>query len=636
MLGIIYYICFLILGFIYSKFLFKKNIYFHLWIGGIIGNVILMFGIMLPSFFVGFTLLSHILLLILSIIPLVFLVKKEGVLSFKEKIFSFEKSGEMSHKTFIFLIIPLFLLISILLTNHILAPNSEGGVSSGQSTYGDLNMHLGFVTSIAEQKVFPPNYPFLAGTKLNYPFLVNSLSSSLYLLGTSLRLSILIPSYILCFLLIIGFYYLAYKMTNSKKASILATLFFFLGGGFGFIYFLDGAKGDIHNFTRIFTDYYHTPTNFNEMNIRWANPICDMIIPQRSTMAGWSLLMPTIWLLIDACQENKRKSYILLGLLASTMPMIHTHSFLALGVISFGMFIAYFFKQKDKKTFFINWCIYGLIVLIIAFPQLFYWTFRWTSGNSSFLKLQFNWVNHNDPYIWFYLKNFGIVSLFFVPAFFYANRDNKKIAISALILFLLAELVLFQPNEYDNNKLFFVSYMIFIIVVCDWFIYLYGKLKNVKGKNYLAILVIILGTLSGILTIGREMYSGGKYQTFSQDMLKMSDYIRENTSSSAIFLTSTTHINPVVSLAGRNVYVGSGLYVYFHGLGDEYNKRSFEVEKIYQSSYEEVNSFCKEHGIEYIYFGDYERSLNPNYDMIYKLEKVISFGTESLYRVGKG
>ena len=632
MLGILYYFYFLLLGFIYSKYLFNKNFYFHLWIGGVIGTILIMFGIMIPSFIFGFTIISHLLLVLLAIIPLIIIIKKTSLLKLKEKIIIFKKEDEMNNKIFIFLIIPIFLLIAVILTNHILVPTSNG-VSVGQSTYGDLNMHLGFITNIKEEGVFPPNYAFLSGTKLNYPFLVNSLSSSLYLFGTTLRASVLIPSYIICLLLVMGFYYLSFKITNSKKASVVATIFFFIGGGFGFIYFLDGAKAEIYNFTRIFTEYYHTPTNFNEMNIRWANPICDMIVPQRSTMAGWFMLMPSLWLLIDSVKNNKRKSFIMLGVIASTMPMIHTHSFLALGVISFGMFITYIIKNKNKKEFFMNYVIYGMIVLLIAFPQLIYWTFSWTNGNNSFLNFQFNWVNHNDPYVWFYIKNFGIVALFMIPSFIYSKKDNKKLFISALILFILAELILFQPNEYDNNKLFFVSYMIFLIICSDWLVYVFDKLKKVPGRIYLAIMVIILGTLSGVLTIIREIKSGGNYETFSYSMIEMSDYIKENTPSSSIFLTSTTHINPVVSLAGRKVYVGSSLYVYFHGLGDEFSKRDMEVKYYYQASLDELEDFCKKNNITYIYLGSYEKNLNPNYDTFSKLEKVVSFGSEELYRI---
>jgi hypothetical protein len=629
MIGILYYLYFLILGFLYSKYIFNKNIYFHIWIGGIFGNILLMVGIIIPSLIFGFTIISHIILLILSTIPLIILIKKKGVPKIKDNI----KKVEMTSKIFIFLIIPIFLLIAILLTNHILVP-VENGVASGQSTYGDLNMHLGFITSISEQEVFPPNYAFLSGVKLNYPFLVNSLSSSLYSLGTSLRMSVLIPSYFLCLFLIMGFYFLAYKISDSRRVSVLSTVLFFLGGGLGFIYFLDGAISDTTVFTRIFTDYYHTPTNFNEMNIRWANPICDMIIPQRSTMAGWFMIMPCLWFLIDGCKTNNKKSFIILGLLASCMPMIHTHSFLSLGVISVGMFIYYFFKSKEKKKVFKNWFIYGLIVLLLAFPQLFYWTFSQTVGNNNFLKFHFNWVNQTDPYVWFYIKNWGLVAIFIIPAYLYANKDNRKLILSSLLLFILAELIVFQPNDYDNNKLFFIVYMIFLINCCNWYIHIFDKLKKVPGRYFVLVLIIILSTLSGILTIGREYVSGGIYQTFSNNMIKMSEYVKDNTEKDAIFLTSTTHINPIVSLAGRNVYVGSSFYVFYHGFGEEFYNRELEIKKIYNSDYDKLISFCKEHNITYLYIGASERSdLTINWDTINKLNKVISYGDEELYKI---
>jgi len=629
MVGIIYYLYFLIVGFLYSKYIFNKNIYFHIWMGGIIGNILLMVGIIIPSFIFNFTILSHIILAIIVSIPLIILFRKKGLLLKC----NYSKNDEMDNKIFIFLVIPLFILIAILLTNHILVP-TEFGVASGQSTYGDLNMHLGFVTSISEQEVFPPNYVFLSGVKLNYPFLVNSLSSSLYTLGTSLRISVLLPSYVMCLLLIMGFYYLAYKITEKKKASILSTVFFFLGGGLGFIYFIEGARGDITLFTRIFTDYYHTPTNFNEFNIRWANPICDMIIPQRSTMAGWLMMMPCLWFLIDGCKTNNKKSFIILGLLASSLPMIHTHSFLALGIISIGMFIVYFIKSKNKKLVFQNWFIYGLIVLLIGFPQLFIWTFKQTSGNSNFVRFHFNWVNSTDPYLWFYIKNWGLVAIFIIPAFIHANKDNRKLILSALLLFIVAELFVFQPNLYDNNKLFFISYMIFLIICCNWYVDILNKFKKTSTRKIVLSLIIILSTLSGILTIGREMYSGGIYETFSNDMIKMGEYIRKNTEKEAVFMTGDTHINPVVSLAGRNIYVGSSLYVYFHGFTDEYYQRSNEVREAYQGIYENLINFCKKNNIKYIYVGSYEKSnYKINEEVLNKLVKVAVFGNEELYKV---
>ena len=227
-----------------------------------------------------------------------------------------------------------------------------------------------------------------------------------------------------------------------------------------------------------------------------------------------------------------------------------------------------------------------------------------------------------------------MTALCIIPAFFNTKKENKRIIISSLLLIIVAEIILFQPNEYDNNKLIFITYMLFLIISCEWLVYIFQKLKNVNGRIYLSIIVITLFTLSGILTIGREIYSGGKFQTFSSDMIKMSEYIKKKTEPNAIFLTSTTHINPVATLAGRNVYVGSSLYVFFHGLGEDYLKREEEIKKIYSGNYEELKKFCEKNNIKYIYLGTYELgSLNPNMNTFKKLKKIATYGTETLYEV---
>lgn len=665
--GIILYIYFLVLGFLYANELFRsKDIYFRSWMGAVFGNVILMAGIVIPAIPFGFTVLSHIILLVLGAVPyILILIKRKEKASIKDMLFKEQENAEhyMDIKLFCALILPISLIIWILMTNHILTPYDGGGVASGQSTFGDLQMHLSFVTSIAEQQKFPPDYSLLAGTKLNYPFFVDMLSSSLFLFGTPLRWAVLIPSYVISMLLVMGFYIVAFTVTKRKAAAVLATVFFFFCGGFGFSYFMNGAKADHSVFTKIFTEYYKTPTNYNENNIRWSNTICDMIIPQRTTMAGWCTILPAIWMLLEALKTRKRSTYIILGVFAGCMPMIHTHSFLALGMISAVMFFVHLKTPRDAveaentnkevrkkknerlplkacedkdytKAYIINWVIFGAIAICMAFPQLMYWTFSQTSGNESFLKYGFNWVNEKDPYLWFYLKNWGIAALFAAPAIFSTSKDNKKLMLACGFIFVTAEFILFQPNKYDNNKLFYISYMMLLMVMSEWLLKVWDALKNVRGRAYLGAAVIAAGTFSGALTIGREFKSGGAYQTFSGDDIKMAEYIRENTPSDAVFLTGNYHLNPVCTLAGRTIYLGSSLYVYFHGMGDEFYKREAEIKKVYKGSYEDMKKFCEEKGIEYVYVGASEsRELSPNSAMLNKLEKVHSIGNDTLYKV---
>jgi hypothetical protein len=633
MIGILLYAYFLLLGFLYANMLFsKKDIYFRIWIGGITGNVLLMVGILPFAFLLRFSVAAHILLAVFAVVPYLIIKLRK-----KEKLIAvMVKGGEeyIPHKIFLFVILPIALIIWILMTNHILAPYENGGVSSGQCTYGDLHMHLSFITSIAEQKDFPPMYCQLSGTSLNYPFFVDMLSSSLHLFGTPLRWAVLVPSYVISLLLVMGFYILSYTLTGKKSVAVLASVLFFLNGGFGFAYFIDGSKADPTLFTRIFKDYYHTPTNYTDGNIRWVNTICDMIIPQRTTMAGWCMIIPALWLLIEAVKSKKRSLYIMLGILAGCMPMIHTHSFLALGIISAVMFFAYLYGEKDRVGYIKNWVIYGAIVFVMAFPQLMFWTFRQTSGNESFLRWSFNWVNKNDPYFWFYLKNWGIIALFLIPAVLHTSKENKKLLAGCALILLIAETIVFQPNEYDNNKLIFIVFMMCVIFVSDYLVYLCDKLKEVRGRAFFAVVVVLAGTLSGALTIGREYVSGGQYQTFTEDDIEFSEYVKENTDPHAVFLTGTEVTNPISALAGRTIYLGSSAYVYFHGFGEEFSKRDQEVKNAYSGTYEEMKKLCDENGITYIFVGRSERndySINEN--MLSKMEKIYSKGGNTLYKV---
>lgn len=634
-MGIVIYAVFIILGFLTADLLYKeKGIYFRAWVGGLIGTLVLMWGIIPFAFLFGFSILAHIILLVAfaGVYAGVFVWKKHTVSEYK-RLFRREENPPMTHLIFLCVILPVSIIMWVLLTNHILAP-IDGGVASGQSTYGDLAMHMGIITSVAERGVFPPAHNLIDGYRLCYPFLVDTLSSSLYLFGTGLRAAILAPSYVMCILLAMGFYFLAYKLIGKRKVAVLATVLFFIGGGFGFSYFFEGAKADPTAFTRIFTDYYHTPTNYNEENIRWANAICDMIVPQRTTMAGWTYLMFALWALLDAIESKKTGRFVLLGLVAGCMPMIHTHSFMCLGIISAVMFVWYMIKAEDKKAEFKNWLIYGGIAVVMAVPQLFIWTFG-QAGSEGFVKFQFNWVNEEDPYLWFWLKNWGIAALFAVPAFLAAKKEHKVLLVDGILIFAIAELILFQPNAYDNNKLFFVAYMLILIFISDYLFAIFDKFKGVKGRYFLAALVIAAGTLSGALTIGREYHSGYMYQTFSDADIEYAEFVKENTDSDGTFAAYYGHLNPTAVLAGRQMFYGGDLWMGSHGYGTVASERKEILEDLYSaSSTDEARRIAEENSIEYIVLSNDELSnFDVNSSAIDGFEEIYNDNGFRLYRV---
>ena len=110
-------------------------------------------------------------------------------------------------------------------------------------------------------------------------------------------------------------------------------------------------------------------------------------------------------------------------------------------------------------------------------------------------------------------------------------------------------------------------------------------------------------TFSGALSIAREVVSG--YQLFSASAVQAADWIRENTQKDAVFLTGQQHINPVCSLAGRQILCGSDQYVYFHGL--DYSAQAGDCRRFYENPEENLD-VLETYGVDYIFVSDYERA----------------------------
>ena len=124
-----------------------------------------------------------------------------------------------------------------LLHTHVLMPMEDGSLWVGQSTYGDLGMHLGFAESMFRQGFFPPEYSIFPGQQLNYPFLVDAATGSLRFFGLSLRMAVILPSLIMLLCVFWGFWLLADKLTERLGATLMSWLLFTCNGGFGFTHF---------------------------------------------------------------------------------------------------------------------------------------------------------------------------------------------------------------------------------------------------------------------------------------------------------------------------------------------------------------------------------------------------------------
>ena len=532
----------------------------------------------------------------------------------------------------VWFVLPLTVLGGYLQYTHVMRVDEFGNWNVGQSTYGDLPMHLSFITGLVGKR-FPADYPFYPGHRLTYPFLADSLSSSFYLMGCGLQIAAIFPGTFMMLLCYLGVLVLARQMTIGKKTILLAAALFFLNGGLGFLYDFDqaagfNARGGLTVTDRIRTimeGYYKTPTNQPEPNnLRWSNIICDLMIPQRTILGGWAMGIPCFYLLETLFRPDIRdpkessRGLILLGIWAGALPLIHTHTFLALGLSSLGV-LAYDMIHGDRgggrarKEVLLPYLVYGGITVLLALPQLIGFTFAQTfqPGNNSqgFLRFQFNWVNNpggkgmRDFYIWFYVKNIGIPFLMLLLAAFEKDPRQRRMFSGMILIVLAAELVRFQPNEYDNNKLLYLAWMIGCMIVSNWAAKVWHMLKGLRGRPVIAAGAAVMIFLSPGLTIAREWVSS--YQAFSAAAVEAGEFVQENTAPDAMFLTGTQHLNPVSSIAGRSIVCGPDLWLYWHGFDTSEEKR--DLANFYEEP-EMYRDVLEKYDVDYIYVSSYERS----------------------------
>ena len=613
--GILLLAAFLLCGVVISRALFEhKSGLIQLWLGLCTGLMMMMWFPAAAAFFLKFSVAAQFtglgaaaLLAVACMCGKRFLKKRTALPHYGNNPRSF--LGDMPLWMLLVLIIPAVILSCYLQYSHILRP-VNGTLHVGQSTYGDLCLHLGLATSLRNAS-FPPDYSILPGALVGYPFLADSMVTSMLLMGGDLTFSFVLTGSLMMALVYTGFIIFAWELTKNQRAVILAFVLMFVNGGLGFFYTLDGVFKDPTALKEVFTGFYKTPTNQPDLNLRWVNVICDMMVPQRTLLTGWMVLLPALFMLTDAVHLRSKKRFALLGVWAGLMPMVHTHSFFALGMLSVGVMvysIIHAGKEERLRTF-ICFLIYGCLAMALALPQLLTWTFPQTIGGGS-LTIRFNWVNNQgngqliDGYFWFWIKNVGIVYLFMVPAALSAKKGSllRGIALGALVIYTVAELIQFQPNPYDNNKLFYVAYMVMLPAAALYLVKLWEKLRGIRGRALLAVLFIGASTLSGTLSIAREMVSD--YQLFSAEEVKAAEFIEENLPEKCVVLTGDHHNNPVAALTGRYIVCGTGSYLYYHGMDYSAQRNAMAA---MLSDPENNRALFDEYNVDYIYISEAER-----------------------------
>lgn len=477
----------------------------------------------------------------------------------------------------------------------------NGNLMAGWITiWGDWAAHIAYATNFAFGNNFPPELPIFAGHIFSYPFLADFLSAILLKSGVNIPGSFVFPQIIFSIMGAVLLAWLYNSLSKNWAISLTSLFIFLLNGGLGFVYFLSGDQAGT------------TMTQIANHNIQWAEILTTQFAPQRSFVFGFPLGIIIIYLLSQIyLKSQKTVIYLITGFLISLLPLIHMHTFLIVCLLASWIFIS---KIKSFKS----WVIFSLPIVFLAIPVIFHFYFGTTKG---FICFDPGWMAQ-DLASWplFALNNFGLMLALPILGLLTLDRKLKIFFLPFLGFFLIGNLFVFQPWDWDNTKIF-IYWNIGAAFLSGSL--LFWLVKRFKSKGIIAAsLLFAFCTISGAHDVLQLLTNKETHQLFSKQQIIVGDYIRNHTNPSSIFLTADNHDNLVTNLGGRKSLLIFPGWLWSYGI--DFNARKGDIE-IIKAGGTEARKLITKYKIDYILLGPAEKNQNFNahffistYEEVYK------------------
>ncbi len=496
----------------------------------------------------------------------------------------------------------LLLLFGFLLFTHSARVNNGKWFSAG-SSWGDLPLHLTYINYFSRQDRLSLVSPLYAQRNTTYPFLFDWYTSILFRLGTPIQVAIFI-SQLQVFAAVVA---LAVALFRKIDARVSTTLFalglFFAGGGLGWWYFW----GDWQQSSLTLLSYLQNQpwqyANIAERSIHFSTVMTDMLLPQRGFVVGLAAILSALHMQLEYFSNGKKRYLYFSSILIGLTPLFHIHSFFWITGLWFFLALDHVLRKPKTLTALLEALV---MLLTIALPQLLW--FAVNGAGTHFVRLQPGWMLNADQLsspltaARLFMMNFGITSIFLplIPICLWKCSIKKPFSVIlsySLLVFFVCLFVSFQPWAYDNLKFMMPSYFFFCgfvaLTLANWW----------KGwKKVIVVLLIIMGTLSGSLSIIREIFLDSELASAQE--IESATQLKFVLTPGEITLTTDDHNHPIPMLVGQPIVLGYQGWLWSHGVDS--SKTAADVELMY-SGVDTTATLLTKYHIRYVYISDRER-----------------------------
>ncbi|EAX91690.1 hypothetical protein TVAG_092760 [Trichomonas vaginalis G3] len=445
---------------------------------------------------------------------------------------------------------------------------NEGYYTHGAS-FGDFPFHMNIISSFVygcnknRKHLFDLVSPFYAHKELAYPFIPNYYSSVLIsCYGVSIHDATVFPSIPVSIALYIILVDLIFEFTKSEFAAIIGVYLFTYNGGMGFTHFFYEKYRQSW-----FIDYVHYwDDDWKEF---WLQAVSHVLLPQRASLFSMPIAWSVILILMRCNERGSATEFIAAGLLVALLPQIHPHSIIALaqwGVV-FALITFPYKKVEKMPRFIMRYMCLGITAIVFGAFQCIPLIGR--STQNDFMKIQpINRGEFEKDIITLWCRGLGpfiVMALIHSPLIL--NKTQWKFYIPSIVVFLLGNIIYYQPWALDNTKVFYAAFIPLATASVSLF------MKKLTKFGFLGVVTFIVlfmfSIFSGILSV----YVTWKTRSIEWDIYAASynsaNFIINNTPPDSIWISDNQHQNPIVTLAGRQIFVGYIGWLMNHGLDFE-------------------------------------------------------------------
>lgn len=544
--------------------------------------------------------------------------------------------------------------------------DETGSIVAGHvNIWGDWAAHLTMTTYLIERWQQLPQSPFLITATFSYPFAVNAISAVLASTGIALFPSMIVVSLFGCMLSVAAVWWWFAAWLKKPAAVFLATLIFMCNGGIGWWYFAqDIAKSPDPLFTLM--NPPHEYTRLDSQQIKWISILDSMFIPQRAFVLGLPMAIVVLLLVHHAFQlipiekdhhhktlssKNKRYYLIAAGLLYGSLPIVHTHSWMATGFILGWWGLASLWRElpdwRRVVGIILTWCWFGIPALALSLP-IFMTFFGSQVQHEGFLQWYPGWLSreYHMNWLWFWWKNWSITPILaLIGGIWWIWQEKNHRVYRALllapfyVLFVIANLVLPQPFPWDNTKLFVWTSMGWAAMVAFLLNVLWEESKRhrhvwqTKFWRLLVLGLVFLTVASGVIDaywiLRVDLHS---FRMYSEDDMRLVAWTKANTAPTSRWLTGDQHNHWLFNLTGRQALMTYRGWLWSHGYA--YREVESDVAKMFSDP--AANQALFDHyQVNYIVVGPNEREVwHANETAISELfPKVAQTTGITIYRV---